>query len=190
MLCVIFFLLSTVANQKSVEKQKTSITTSTKRPEGTDCWQRCCLRWFPCVGDYVWKRLSLHECFLSLRSSECLFCCMILLKKVGGRVGGEQGSMPLGFGGLQRYLPFSCFLRFCSHSVYFNFFAIMGFFLTFLYLCNCCHRFCLSICLFGLRRRNLSSSHLSEVKEKKRNNRMYLVLYTGNQVPLFSIHIM
>lgn len=89
---------------------------------------------------------------------------------------GEQGSMPLGFGGLQRYLPFSCFLRFCSRSVYFNFFAIMVF-LTFLYLCNCCHQFCLSICLFGLRRRNLSSSHLSEVKEKKKQQNVSSIVY-------------
>lgn len=47
----------------------------------------------------------------------------------------------------------------------------------FLYLCNCCHQFCLSICLFGLRRRNLSSSHLSEVKEKKKQQNVSSIVY-------------
>lgn len=65
-------------SSKSKVCRKTTITSS-KRPEGTDCWQRCFSIWFfSCVGNYVW-RLSLHECFLSLWSALLnVFSCMIL----------------------------------------------------------------------------------------------------------------
>lgn len=178
-------------SSKSKVCRETTITTSTKRPEGTDCWQRCCLRWFSCVSDFVWKRLSLHECFLSLRAAFLnVFCCILYKKKKkeGGR-DREQGRIPLGFEDMQRFFflpPFlisSCFIYFlflCNH-----FLSQM-----FLYHCNCGHRFCLYVFVYLDCVGWIYLAHISPKEEKEKKPRMYWVLYPGNLVLRSSVHIM
>lgn len=168
-------------------KQQTTITTSTKRPEGTDCWQHCCLRWFFCVSDYVWKRLSLHECFLSLRSALLnVFCCMIPKKKKKRRGGEGVGAVGWNWTWDLRICKdiyfFPRFFLFSSSFVYFYFFAIIFIFQMFLYHCNCWHWHCLSVFVYL---DCVGEIYLAHISEEKTNNRMYQVLYPGNLVLLY-----
>lgn len=129
----------------------------------------------------------MHECFRSLRSALLnVFCCMILKKR--GREGrGNKVEYLLGFEDLLRSLLFSCFFIYPCCFVYFLFLCNY-----FPFECSCITvtvgtGFASLYILFGLCGMNLSSSHL---RSKKKQNRMYRVLYPGNLVFLSSTHFM
>lgn len=137
------------------------ITTSTKKT-----WRHWLLtasswKWFLffCLFSVfvtsVWQRLPLHECFLSLWSALLnVFCCKIIYKIGGWRRGASDG-IPAGFA---EVFPFPLFFPFSSfgYSVFsFEPLCFSDVLVSVLFA---------TVCLFGLRRRNLSSSYLSEEK--------------------------